>query len=94
MIEKIRISLWDLLTFFLSGLLFTIIFSGHLYFIIDKNNYKLDINLSDIPTPFTLFVFPILLTLLGMLLEPIANLCDWKIINPIWKLIFKKSQEL
>ena len=94
MIEKIRISLWDILTFLLSGFLFVIVLGFHLYFITDSKSMIVSIKPFEIPTPFILFVFPISITLIGMLLEPISNLCDRIIISPIWKKINPKSQNL
>ncbi|MCM2286836.1 MAG: hypothetical protein NDI81_18790 [Desulfobacula sp.] len=90
MIEKIRISLWDLLTFFMSGFLFTLVIGFHMYFLIGFPG----LSPFEIPAPFILFVFPITFTLIGMLLEPISNLCDRAILGPIWKVINPKSQKL
>jgi len=76
MIEKIRISLWDVFTFFLTGLLaattflFLMIFSGGTSF-----REVAAISLKS-PSWMVLVVGPVMLTLGGMLLEPVANYAD------------------
>jgi hypothetical protein len=74
MIEKIRISLWDVFTFFMTGFFVLVCFSivvpssgllvePMLYF--DK--------IGKLPTTFVIVVAPILLMLMGLLIEPVAN---------------------
>ena len=76
LIEKIRLSLWDIVTFFMTGVLIIILITAMLLakkfvFIEDI----LDFN-KDIPTVTQLFVLPVFLTLLGLLVEPFANFYD------------------
>jgi hypothetical protein len=96
MIEKVRVTLWDLLTFFLSGFLASIITFAH-FLVLNNDKCILFIkSFKDIPTSYILFVIPIFLTLIGMLIEPLANICDKKLIAPILlkiKIIKSKNEE-
>lgn len=77
MIEKIRLSLWDVFTFFMTG-----VFAVIAIFLFLKMNGSIPkINsifevLIKIPTAFIIVVMPILLILLGLLIEPFANFFD------------------
>lgn len=77
MIEKIRISLWDVFTFFMTGV-FTVI-AILLFFkmngSIPKVSSIFEISIK-IPATYIIVVMPILLILLGLLIEPIANFFD------------------
>ena len=74
MIEKIRISLWDIFTFFMTGVFFVIIILG---FITINNQLPQKEVIFDflikLPATYILVVMPIILILLGLLIEPIAN---------------------
>lgn len=74
MIEKIRISLWDIFTFFMTGvfaLLALCIFLTATYRM-PETKAVLDF-LVKLPTTYIIVVAPIFLTLLGLLIEPPAN---------------------
>ena len=83
MIEKIRVTLWDLLTFFLSGFFVSIIIIFHLIVLENDMCISLIKLLKDIPTSYVLFTTLMSLTLTGMLIEPVANIVDKKIIAPV-----------
>lgn len=77
MIEKIRISLWDIFTFFMTGVFFVIIV--FLFLKMDGSIPKIDLfyeKLLKIPTTYIVVVMPILSILLGLLIEPLANFFD------------------
>ncbi|WHS99754.1 MAG: hypothetical protein LZT29_02783 [Pantoea stewartii] len=77
MIEKIRISLWDIFTFFMTGVFFSFL-SALLFFLTNQvplpNN--LFSNLIKIPTTYIIVVMPVIFILLGLLIEPLANFSD------------------
>jgi len=74
MIEKIRISLWDIFTFFMTG-----VFSLLAIWIFLTATYRMPETkavvdfLIKLPTTYIVVVAPIVLTLLGLLIEPPAN---------------------
>lgn len=76
MVEKIRISLWDVFTFFLTGMLFFAYFLGLLFFYLP---YHFDSFLSILgraPAAASLVVAPLAFLLVGILIEPISNYTD------------------
>lgn len=93
MIEKIRLSLWDILTFFLSGFLLVGIICWHMIAekIIPLPEFK-DLILS-LPVGISLFLLPVAFTLLGMLLEPVANYFDKLILDPAFKKLVGEKQK-
>lgn len=74
MIEKIRISLWDIFTFFMTGVfaLMAICIFLIATYRMPENKEVLDF-LVKLPTTYIIVVAPIVLTLLGLLIEPPAN---------------------
>ena len=93
MIEKIRISLWDIFTFSFSGFLVAALVTGHtlVFKIITLADVK-DF-LIGLPVTTSLFVIPFGLTLVGLLLEPVANYFDKYILHPLWvKAIAEKDK--
>jgi len=92
MIEKVKISLWDIFTFFLSGLILALWFISYL---ILSNQTTLNLffqELSKVPASISLFLIPLSLTAIGMMFEPIANYFD-KVINLFWFKFFPKKQK-
>ena len=92
MIEKIRVSLWDIFTFFLSGLIIGV--WGAAYFVLTN---KITLHtfvqmLSSVSTAVFLFFAPLVLTAIGMLYEPIANYFD-KLTNFVWSKLFTKIRK-
>lgn len=84
MIEKIRISLWDIFTFYLSGFLVALLVTGHslvfkLIAFADVKNFIIGLSVTT-----SLFVIPFGLTLVGLLLEPVSNYFDKYILHPLW----------
>lgn len=76
MFEKIRISLWDIFTFFLTGFFIFLIFSVFIVFT-ENISFKDYISFTkELPATIIVFVAPLLFTLLGMLIEPLANYTD------------------
>lgn len=76
MFEKIRISLWDIFTFFLTGFFIFLILSVFIVFT-ENISFKDYISFTkELPATIIVFVAPLLFTLLGMLIEPLANYTD------------------
>lgn len=77
MIEKIRISLWDVFTFFMTGVfaVIAILLFFKMNGSIPKIGSIFEI-LIKIPATYIVVVMPILLILLGLLIEPLANFFD------------------
>ncbi|WP_454889205.1 hypothetical protein [Serratia quinivorans] len=77
MIEKIKISLWDIFTFFMTGVFFSI-FS--LLFLMATDRFPVSRGVFDglikLPATYIVVVIPIVLILFGMLIEPLANFFD------------------
>lgn len=76
MIEKVRFTLWDIFSFFLTGFLIACIYS--LAFVV-FGDYELNhivTFLKELPSSVLLVVAPLLFTLIGMLIEPLANYFD------------------
>lgn len=74
MIEKIRISLWDIFTFFMTGV-FALIVTCILLAVttqMPKSEVVVEF-LIKLPTTYIIVVAPIVLTLVGLLIEPPAN---------------------
>jgi hypothetical protein len=76
MVEKIRVSLWDIFSFFLTGLLLALVIT---FFLTAHDvlsaNALLD-GLSKFPPAITIIIAPLTFTLFGMLIEPFANYFD------------------
>ncbi|HAW94497.1 MULTISPECIES: hypothetical protein [unclassified Arsukibacterium] len=74
MIEKIRISLWDIFTFFMTGVFALIVTLSVLALTgrLPKHDVVIDFVIK-LPTTYIIVVAPIVLTLLGLLIEPMAN---------------------
>lgn len=83
MIEKVRVSLWDIFTFFLTGLLAALAASALLisYGLIDFS--EVTKNISKIPSAISIVAAPLVFTLLGMLLEPPSNYLDKYVLSRI-----------
>jgi len=92
MIEKVRVSPWDIFTFFLSGLILTL--SGVAYIVFSSKLSLSDFirGLSALPAAVSLFLAPLALTAIGMLYEPIANYFD-KFVNLFWFKIFPEKRK-
>ncbi|ROS01147.1 hypothetical protein EDC56_1575 [Sinobacterium caligoides] len=79
MFDKIRLSLWDIFTFFLTGFLASALFCT-LFLVFDVFTFaQLFDFIRQLPSSIVLVAAPLLFTLLGMLIEPIANYFDKKI---------------
>ena len=93
MIERIRVSLWDIFTFFMTGLLATIaacslIIAYNLISPDDLVSY-----ISKLPAAITIVTAPVILTLLGILIEPPSNYLDKYILNHILGWASAKKQK-
>ena len=76
MVEKIRVSLWDIFSFFLTGLLATLVLVA---FFVAYGGLTLKVlfdALSTFPAAITLIAVPLAFTLFGMVIEPFANYFD------------------
>lgn len=92
MIEKVRVSLWDIFTFFLSGLILAL---WGVAYLVSTNKISLSVfiqELSAVPAAVSLFLAPLALTAIGMLYEPIANYFD-KLTNLFWFKIFPEKKK-
>ncbi|TWI13521.1 hypothetical protein [Aerolutibacter ruishenii] len=76
MIEKVRVSLWDIFTFFMTGLLASAATTAFVVYVGPWTAGDLLSGLSKVPASITLVVAPLVFTLLGMLIEPLANYVD------------------
>ena len=81
MVEKIRVSLWDIFSFFLTGLLVTIVLAAFFLAYGDLTFKELFGVLSTFPASITLVAVPLVFTLFGIVIEPFANYFDSKILN-------------
>ncbi|MBN2012422.1 hypothetical protein JW960_24045 [candidate division KSB1 bacterium] len=72
MIEKINISLWEFFVYFLTGLLVSILVTLH-YFLYNGFLNIQDTIILKIPAVLLLLIFPTLVILIGLILEPIVN---------------------
>jgi hypothetical protein len=76
LVEKIRISLWDVFSFFLTGLLGTLVITTFAVTCGGTTSAAILDASSKIPTAITLVAAPIIFTLFGMIIEPFANYFD------------------
>jgi hypothetical protein len=76
MVEKIRVSLWDIFSFFFTGFLATLVLV--VFFVIYGSLALKELfnTLSTFPAVITLAALPLAFTLLGMVIEPFANYVD------------------
>lgn len=76
MVEKIRLTLWDIFIFFLTGFLIAVILISSLL-LLGIYEFNAFVNLiKELPSSILLVLAPLLFTLIGMLIEPIANYFD------------------
>jgi len=90
MVEKIRVSLWDIFTFFATGLLAALVALALLI-------YRGGLGLKDVvqvavtvPATIALVAVPIILTLIGMLIEPLANYFDRYLMRHVLKVTARR----
>lgn len=76
MIEKVRVSLWDIFTFFMTGLLASLAAACVVLYADPRRAKELFSALSTVAPSITLVGAPLVFTLLGMLIEPLANFAD------------------
>ena len=76
MVEKIRVSLWDIFSFFLTGLLACAIGAVFVAVLDALLFSKLIDRLVSIPSAVVILAAPLILTLVGMIIEPFANYFD------------------
>lgn len=93
MIEKIRVSLWDVYTFFLSGFLLVAMLLGHLLFYDILTTEVLTTYILNLPTALSILALPLAFTLLGLLIEPPANYFDSLVLKRVWSFFFKKKKK-
>jgi len=91
-IEKIRISLWDIFSFFLTGLVIVSWFLALESWLGDLQIKEIAKFLSTVPASVSLFLAPLALTALGMIFEPISNYFD-RLINSFWFKVFQKKEK-
>lgn len=76
MIEKVRVSLWDIFTFFMTGFLASSAAAAFVVYVGPLTTLELFSGLSNVPASITLVAAPLAFTLTGMLIEPLANYFD------------------
>jgi hypothetical protein len=76
MIEKVRVSLWDIFTFFMTGLLAGLVTLAFLICGGANDISQVATLISTVPPSVALIAAPLVMTLAGMLIEPIANYAD------------------
>ncbi len=76
MVEKIRVSLWDIFSFFLTGLLLALVMTFFLMAHDVLSASALLDGLSKFPTAITIVIAPLTFTLFGMIIEPFPNYFD------------------
>jgi hypothetical protein len=76
MIEKVRLSLWDVFSFFLSGFLAIGVFFALSFAYRAESTHALVEDLARAPSALVIAAAPIVFTLLGLLVEPFANYFD------------------
>ncbi len=81
MVEKIRVSLWDIFSFFLTGLLAALVLVAFFVAFGDVTVKELFNVISAFPASITLVGAPLTFTLFGMVIEPFANYFDSHILN-------------
>lgn len=89
MLERIRVTLWDALTFFLTGFLVVAVIAAFWIYETSPNLSEVSSFLPDLSASIVLFIVPALFTLLGLLVEPFANYFDrWVLKYTLKKLLF------
>jgi len=84
-LEKIRVSLWDIFSFFLTGLL-AVALTALFAVASDVTSVSLLLSqVNNLNAPVTVVAAPLAFTLLGMLIEPFANYSDRTVLAPLWK---------
>lgn len=81
MIEKVRLSLWDVFSFFLSGFLAIAVSFILSTFYRPGSTHALVDDLEKAPSALVIAAAPIVCTLLGLLIEPFANYFDRFVLN-------------
>ena len=88
MIEKIRVSLWDIFSFFLTGMLVVAVFIALGTTFDWMRTDALIAKLLVLPVSLLVIGGSLFFTMLGMLLEPLANYSDTFMVGPVYSLFF------
>lgn len=93
MVEKIRVSLWDIFSFFLTGLLtfLLLLVVAYVYGLLSPADALS--KLAEFPTALSLLAGPLVFTLAGMIVEPFANYFDKYVLNYILGWAAKKKEK-
>lgn len=92
MFENIRVTLWDIFTFFLTGFL---AFTLTIGFCITSGSLSTSAIVSQINgfnASITLVAAPLAFALLGMVIEPFANYTDKFLITPVWRRLSRPKE--
>jgi hypothetical protein len=92
-LEKIRISLWDIFSFFLTGFLAIAIAAVFAIASGDISAGSLIAQINGLNAPIMLVAIPLAFTLFGMLIEPFANYADQTILAPVWKRVIPRKEK-
>lgn len=93
MVENIRVTLWDIFTFFLTGFLASTLLLG---FCITSGSLSISAIVSQLNgfnASITLVAAPLGFALLGMVVEPFANYTDKYLISPIWQKLSRPKEK-
>lgn len=82
-VNRLRLSLWDVFSFFLTGILFGIIVLIGFILFVEIAIVDIAQTLVSLPTAIIIFVIPLLATLVGLLIEPIASYFDRYVLTPV-----------
>lgn len=93
MIEKIRVSLWDIFSFFLTGMLVVAVFIALGTTFDWMRTDALIAKLLVLPVSLLVIGGSLFFTMLGMLLEPLANYSDTFMVGPVYSLFFSKKKK-
>ncbi len=94
MIEKIRISLWDVFTFFFTGVLAVGISVVGLISYSPVTTIELIYGMHETSSASMIFALLVGLTLIGMLVEPFSNFADKVFFRWIFKWIVRNGNEI
>jgi hypothetical protein len=84
MIEKVRLSLWDIFTFFLTGMLAAVVSAALLLVRNAQIGKEVGAALATMPSAALLVAAAVLCTLAGMLIEPFANFTNRYALNRLF----------
>jgi hypothetical protein len=89
MIERIRVSLWDIFSFFLTGFLAAVVIMVVVILYGPLTPKELAEALLQVPAALVIVAAPLALTLFGLVIEPFANYFDRFVMKPLFGWLIK-----